>query len=138
MDLQVNETMRQQLFDNLRNAHVRAAEDTVADIRSNEARRTGRLANSYHTAVNPWTPATRLSRVVIVSDVVYANAVEWGANARAKASVRSGTKRRKGTEGPVLNRATRRGPHMAGNHVVLDHGEGFLEHMGYRLYEASR
>lgn len=137
MDLLINQAMRDQLFANLRTAHRRAADDTVAGIRAAQAHRTGRLAASYHAVENPWTPATKLSRIVIVSDAVYANAVEWGANARAKASVRSRTKRRRGTEGPVLNRATRRGPHMAGNHVVLEHGDDFLEHMGYRLYEAS-
>lgn len=137
MKLEIDEAMRAKLFADLRAAHVRAAEDTVASIRSSEARRTGRLADSYHAVANPWSPSDRLSRVVIVSDVVYANAVEWGANARVKASVRSGTKRRRGTEGPVFNRASRRGPHMAGNHVVLDHGQDFLEHMGHRLYEAN-
>lgn len=128
-------------------AHMAAARDSVADIRMRQRKVTGRLANSFQARPEPW-PASRraLRRVFICSDVVYADAVEHGANAREKASVRKGTKargvygvvdgrrRRVGFEaGPLLNRRTRRGPHMQGNHVVAETAPEWLEHMGQRL-----
>jgi hypothetical protein len=128
-------------------AHELAARDTVQDIRARQAVRTGELRDSFQARPEPW-PASRraLRRVFICSTAVYADAVEHGANAREKASVKKGTKargiydvldgrrRRVGFEaGPLLNRRTRRGPHMAGNHVVAETAPEWLEHMGYRL-----
>lgn len=138
------------LFANLDAAHEQAAEDTLEEIRRAQPRITGELADSYHLVSNPWQSPRQLRRVFIVSSAVHANAVEWGANTREKASVRKGTKargvyelvngrrKRVGYEaGPLRVRASRRGPHMAGNHVVAETGPNFLEHMGFRLYEAN-
>lgn len=128
-------------------AHMDAAQDTVGDIRARQVKRTGRLANSFEPRPEPW-PASRraLRRVFIYSTAIYADAVEHGANAREKASVKKGTKargiydvvdgkrKRVGFEaGPLLNRRTRRGPHMEGNHIVAETAPQWLEHMGYRL-----
>lgn len=128
-------------------SHERAAGDTLEKVRVNQSVRTGELRDSFHLVASPW-PASRraLRQVYIVSDAIHADAVEHGANAREKASVKKGTKargvydivdgrrKRVGFEaGPLLNRRTRRGPHMAGNHVVAENGPGFLEHMGFRL-----
>jgi hypothetical protein len=115
-------------------AHRAAADDTLSDVKGRQARRTGALIASEHLVER-----ARGDRAVIavVSGMVYADAVERGANARQKASVRAGTKRRKGTFGPVLNRASRRGPHMSGNHVVADNGPHFLEHMDRRMRERA-
>lgn len=128
-------------------SHLGAAEDSVEDLRRRQKRVTGELADSYVARADPW-PASRraLRRVFIYSTVIYADAVEHGANAREKASVRKGTKargvydivngrrKRVGFEaGPLLNRNTRRGPHMRGNHIVAETAPGWLEHMGHRL-----
>lgn len=128
-------------------SHAAAAQDSVEDIRRNQKRRTGELADSFEARPEPW-PASRraLRRIFIYSTVIYADAVEHGANAREAASVRKGTKargiyevvdgrrKRVGFEaGPLLNRRTRRGPHMEGNHVVAETAPRWLEHMGYRL-----
>lgn len=133
----------QPLVDRITIAGKAATEDTAEDIRRNQARITGRLAAGTRVMAD-----FKLGRWSIYNTEVYADAVERGANARAAASVKAGTKRRttgskkKGTyevlAGPVLNRATRRGPHMRGNHVVADHGPRFLEHMSRRLREMSR
>lgn len=145
-----NDSAIAQLFANLDTAHERAAQDTVDEIRRAQPRITGELADSYHLVSNQWASRTQLRRVFIVSSAVHANAVEWGANTREKASVRKGTKargvyeivdgkrKRVGYEaGPLRARASRRGPHMAGNHVVATTGPNFLEHMGFRLFEAN-
>jgi hypothetical protein len=121
---------------NATTAHRAAANDTLEDVKARQAVRTGRLRDSEHLVERVLSSGST-TRSTIVSSVVYADAVERGANAREKASVRKGTKRRKGTFGPVLNRATRRGPHMAGNHVVADNGPHFLEHMDRRMRERA-
>lgn len=137
------------LFENLEAAHERAAADTLEEIRRAQPRVTGELAGSYHLVSNPWASRTQLRRVFIASSAIHANVVEWGANTREKASVRSGTlgrgiyqvvdgrRRRVGREAALRDRGSRKGPHMAGNHVVATTGPGFLEHMGFRLYEAN-
>jgi hypothetical protein len=124
-------TATRPLFDHIATAHVAAAEDTLRDVKANQARRTGRLADSERLVGSAVVGGR--ARISIASDVVYADAVERGANARAKASVKAGTKLRKGQSGPVRNRASRKGPHMKGNHVVADNGPGFIEHMTQRL-----
>lgn len=128
-------------------SHERSALDTVDDIRRHQSVRSGELRDSFVARPEPW-PASRraLRRVFIYSTAIHADAVEHGANAREKASVKKGTKargiydvvdgkrKRVGFEaGPLLNRRSRRGPHMKGNHVVADTAPGWLEHMGYRL-----
>lgn len=134
-------------------AHERAAGDVRDDIAAQlrgpglvgttVKEHTGHLADSFHVVEGGTRRGQRVLR--ITSDAVYADAVEHGANAREKASVRKGTKRRTtgtkkaGTyavfEGPVFNRGTRRGPHMRGNHVVAEQGPRFIEHMTARLRE---
>lgn len=114
-----------------------AADDTLHDIQAHQAHRTGRLRASEHVTGTGHQAFGRI-RLTITSPVVYANAVEFGANARAKASVAAGTKRsrskKKGDmQGPLRNRATRRGPHMSGNHVVAEQGPRFIAHMTERL-----
>lgn len=127
------------LYDRLDRAHRAAAEDTLGDIRREQARLTGELADSYQVFdVPPGAGRRRLTRVYIASTAVHADAVERGAWAREKASVRKGTKRSRSKKrgdmhGPLLDRNTRKGPHMKGNHVVLENGRNFLAHMGYRL-----
>jgi hypothetical protein len=111
---------------------VQAADDTLRDVQTRQARVTGRLIASEHI-VGEGVEVFGKVRLKLVSSAPYADAREYGANARQKASVKSGTKRRKGTSGPVLNRATRRGPHMVGNHVVRGNGPRFIGHMTSRL-----
>jgi hypothetical protein len=128
----------QPLIDRLTLAGRAATNDTADEIRSNQARRSGRLAAGTRVLGD-----FRLGSWSIYNTEVYADAVEHGANARVKASVRAGTKRSRSKklgdmQGPLRARATRRGPHMAGNHVVADHGPSFLEHMPRRLRELSR
>lgn len=135
MELKVDYTA---LYDRLDVAHMRSAQDTLADINREQARITGELAGSYRVVeVEQGAGPRRLRRLYIASTSVYADAVERGAWTREKASVRKRTKRSRGKagvmHGPLLNRATSKGPHMAGNHVVRDHGPNFLAHMGYRL-----
>lgn len=133
----------QPIIDRLSVAGRAATNDTADDIRRNQARRSGRLAAGTRVV-----GSARLGQWAIVNDVVYADAVERGANARVKGSVKDRTKargiyetvngkrKRVGYEsGPLLNRASRRGPHMQGNHVVADTGPRFLEHMSRRLRE---
>jgi hypothetical protein len=137
------------MFERLDRAHRAAAADTLDDVVRNQVKRTGKLAASFHT-VEHVTPrgGGRELKIYIVSDAIYADAVERGANTLRKASVKEGTKargiyelvngKRKRTgfmAGPLRNRASRRGPHMKGNHVVLEHGGAFLEHMSYRIRE---
>lgn len=135
----------QPMLDALQAAHRAAAEDTVKEIQARQARMTGNLASSYHTVGHDRGDG-RLRRIYIVSSAIYADAVERGANTRVKGSVKDRTKargiyeivngkrKRVGYEsGPLMRRASRRGPHMKGNHVVADTGPLFLEHMGYRL-----
>lgn len=123
----------------------KAANDTLGDIHMRQVRRTGRLANSERLV------QTREGRWVITSDVVYARAVETGVNAREKASVKKGTKARAITvfqngrykrigyvAGPLLNRKTRRGPHMKGNHIIVDTAPRFIDHANQRMREAFR
>lgn len=110
-----------------------AARDTLKDIDAVQARRTGRLI-----AGSKVVPGRLRGQWFIANDVVYANAVERGVNARVRASVKTRTKRRKGTFGPVLNRRTRRGPHMEGNHLIERTGPRFIQHTDRRLREAMR
>lgn len=136
MELRTNHEV---LYDRLDSAHKAAATDTLGDIVRKQARITGDLANSFQVYEIPQgTGPRRLRRIYIASTSEYADAVERGAWTREKASVRKGTKRsrsktRGDMHGPLLNRATRKGPHMKGNHVVLENGRNFLAHMGYRL-----
>lgn len=147
MTVTINEPAVDAMVALLDASHLAAAEDTVGDLSRRQVRRSGDLADSYVARPEPW-PASRraLRRVFIYSTVIYADAVEHGANAREAASVRKGTKargiyevvdgKRKRVgyqEGPLLNRRTRRGPHMEGNHVVAETAPQWLEHMGYRL-----
>lgn len=134
------------LYERIDAAHIAAAQDTLDDIRRHEVRRTGHLAGSFFLSERPQgAGGRRLRRTYIASSAVYADAVERGANVRERASVRKGTlgkgiyvvragKRKLiGRAKATRARSTRRGPHMKGNHIVLRYGEGFLEHMGYRL-----
>jgi hypothetical protein len=128
----------QPLVDRLTIAGRAATDDTAEEIRRNQARVTGRLAAGTRVLAD-----FKLGSWSIYNTEVYADAVEHGANARVKASVRAGTKRSRSKklgdmQGPLRNRATRKGPHMQGNHIVADHGPSFLEHMPRRLREASR
>lgn len=147
MRIEPDASALQAMFDRLDAAHRGAADDTLQEVRSKQPRVTGDLADSYHTVEQVTSRGGgRMLKIYIVSSSAYADAVEHGANAREKASVKKGTKargiyetvngkrKRVGYEaGPLLNRRTRRGPHMQGNHVVSDTGPDFLEHMGYRL-----
>lgn len=127
------------LYDRLDAAHRAAAGDTLGDIVRKQARITGELANSFQVFEIPQGAGPRrLRRIYIASTSVYADAVERGAWTRERASVRKGTKRSRSKKrgdmhGPLLNRASSKGPHMKGNHVVLENGQNFLAHMGYRL-----
>lgn len=127
------------LYERLDRAHRAAAEDTLGDVVRAQPRITGELAGSYHVYESPQGAGTRrLRRLYIASTAVQADAVERGAWTREKASVRRGTKRSRSRKrgdmhGPLLNRGTRKGPHMKGNHVVLENGARFLLHMGHRL-----
>ena len=128
----------QRLVDQLTLAGKAATEDTAKDIRTQQARVTGRLAAGTRVLGD-----VKLGSWRIYNTEVYADAVEHGANARVKASVRLGTKRSRSKklgdmQGPLRNRASRRGPHMKGNHVVADNGPRFIEHMARRLREQSR
>lgn len=156
MRVEENPTALRAMFDRLDAAHRLAARDTLDAIRRNQAVLTGELRDSYHTVeFETGRPhpiqGRRHLKIVIVSSAPHADAVEWGANTREAASVRKGTRRRGIYEtvngkrkrvgwetGPLRARASRKGPHMEGNHVVADTGPEFLEHMGYRLSEVNR
>ena len=143
------------MFDLLDRKHREAAADTLKAVKDNQPRRTGRLIASYHlveheSARSHPVQGARRRKIFIVSDAVYANAVEWGANTREIRSVRSGTlgkgiyatvngkRKRIGREAAARDRERTKGPHMEGNHVVAEQGPTFLEHMGHRLSEANR
>jgi hypothetical protein len=144
------------LYDRLDTAHRDAAKDTLRQIQARQTVLTGELRDSFETVEvetdrpHPVQGRRRL-KIFILSKAIHADAVEWGANARAKASIRAGTKRRGVYEtingkrkrvgwevGPLRSRESRKGPHMKGNHVVADNGPAFLDHMGYRLSWRNR
>lgn len=156
MRLEENAAAVRALYDHLDQAHREAAKDTLRQLQHAQSVITGELRDSFHTVeVETDRPhpiqGRRHLKIFILSSAVHADAVEWGANTRAKASVRAGTKRRGiyqtidgkrrrvGWEvGPLRARETRKGPHMKGNHVVAETGPKWLDHMGHRLALANR
>lgn len=155
MKLEMNEAALRAMYDRLDAAHRLAARDTLRQIQRNQSVLTGELRDSFHTVeVETSRPhpiqGRRQLKIFIVSSAPHADAVEWGANTREIASVRKGTlgkgiyaivngkRKRIGRQAALRDRYSRKGPHMAGNHVVADNGPDFLEHMGYRLSEANR
>lgn len=140
------------LFERLDRKHRESANDALQQVRDNQPVITGELRDSFHlveheSARSHPVQGARRRKIFIVSSAEHANAVEWGANTREVASVRKGTlgkgiyaivngkRKRIGREAALRDRYSRKGPHMAGNHVVAIHGPSFLEHMGYRLVQ---
>ena len=116
---------------------VASGMDTVKDVEARQVKRTGNLAAGTDLSVE--ADPRKGVRMRVFNRVVYAWAVEAGANTREKASVKKGTKRSRSKKhgdmvGPLRERKATRGPHMAGNHVVRDTaGVSFVAHMDRRV-----